>query len=84
MIKGPRLSQEQWKLLSSAFSNISQAIILFSLAAFFVPEAVGLEKEFSRPTSTLFFIFGLTIFVIALIIIKKGKYYGSDRRIHSS
>lgn len=84
MLKGPKLSQEQWKLLSGAFSNIGQAIILFSLAAFFVPEAVGLEKEFSRLTSTLFFMFGLTIFVIALIMIKKGKYYGSDRRIHSS
>jgi putative effector of murein hydrolase LrgA (UPF0299 family) len=73
MIKGPRLSQEQWKILASAFSNIGQAIILFSLAAFFVPEAVGLNKEFSRPTSSLFFMFGLTLLGIAIIIIKKGK-----------
>ena len=44
----PKLSKEQLKLLSSAFSNISLAIIIFSLASFFVPEVVGLSKDFSR------------------------------------
>ena len=58
MIKGPKLSTEQWKLLASAFSNISQAIILFSLAAFFVPETVGLPKEFPRIVAFSFFISG--------------------------
>ena len=37
-----KLSPSQWKLLASAFSNMSQAVMLFSAAASFVPEVVGL------------------------------------------
>lgn len=51
MLEGPKLSPQQWKLLAGAFSNISQAIILFALASFFVPEAVGLPRDFSRITA---------------------------------
>ncbi len=68
----PRLSKEQWKLLASAFSNMSQATILFSAAAFFVPEAVGLAKDFSRGIALAFFAFGLTILLVAVILAKKG------------
>ena len=72
-IVGPKLSQNQWKLLSSAFSNISQAIILFSLAAFFVPETVGLSKDFSRLLAFGISIFGLFNLLVAVIIVKKGR-----------
>jgi len=44
LIKGPKLTAAQWKLLSSALSNIAQAIVLFSLAAFFVPEVVAYPR----------------------------------------
>ena len=72
-IKGPKLSPNQWKLLSSAFSNMSQAIILFSLAAFFVPETVGLPKDFSQFKAFGISVFGLYILLIAVIITKKGR-----------
>ncbi len=73
MIDGPKLSREQWKLLAGAFSNISQAIILFSLAAFFVPEVVGLSKEFSRGTAVIFCFGGFIVLTFSAIIVKKGK-----------
>lgn len=72
MIKGPKLTNAQWKLLASAFSNIGQAVILFSLAAFFVPEAVQLPKDFSKLTAFAFTISGWLIFAVAVIISKKG------------
>ncbi len=73
MIKGPKLLPRQWKLLASAFSNISQAIILFSAAAFFVPEAVGLAKNFSRGLAFAYLVCGLSLLAIGVIIAKKGK-----------
>lgn len=73
MIKGPRLTSYQWKLLASAFSNMSQAVMLFSLAAFFVPETVGLAKDFSRLVSFLFFVSGLIILTGAVILSNRGK-----------
>lgn len=73
MINGPKLTPSQWKLLSSALSNISQAAILFSLAAFFVPEAVSLSKDYPKFLSLSFLISGLFMLVGAVIIIKKGK-----------
>jgi hypothetical protein len=48
MNKGPRLVASQWKVISSALSNIGQGIVLFSLVALFVPETVGLNINFSR------------------------------------
>lgn len=54
-------------------SHVSEAIILFSLAAVFVPETIGLPKEFSRITAILFLVSGLTTLVIAVILAKKGK-----------
>ena len=73
MIKGPKLTAAQWKLLASAFSNMSQAIILFSLAAFFVPEAVGLAKNFSRFVALMYFFGGLITLNMGVIMVKKGK-----------
>lgn len=72
-MKALRLSPEQWKLLSGAFSNMGQAIILFSLAAFFVPETVGLSQDFSRDFSIGFLLSGLILLAAAVIIIKRGK-----------
>lgn len=68
-----KLSPTQWTVLSKAFSNISQAIILFSLAAFFVPEAVSLTINFSKIYAFLMLLCGLSLFIITVIISKKGK-----------
>lgn len=68
-----RLSKSQWKRLASALSNISQGVILFSAAAFFVPEVVGLSKSFSRSTAFLYFLSGLCILIGAVILSKKEE-----------
>jgi len=73
MISGPKLTPKQWKLLSSAFSNISQAIILFGLAAIFVPEAISLAKDYSKISAFGFLTSGLFVLVNAVIIAEKGK-----------
>ncbi len=73
MITGPKFTAGQWKLLASALSNISQAIILFALASFTVPEAVSLSRDFSRMLALLFLTFGLLILLIAIIISKRSK-----------
>lgn len=63
----------QWKLLATAIANISQAIILFSLAAIFVPKTVSLPPEFPRLVSISFLIIGLILLMGGVIIIKRGK-----------
>ncbi len=73
MIKFFRLSNDKWQVLSSALSHIGQAIILFSLAALFVPEAVSLSKDFSRVFALIYLIGGLLILCIAVIIRDRGK-----------
>lgn len=67
------LIPNQWEILYKALSNISQGIILFSLAALFVPGAVGLPKDFSRILASSFLLGGLFLLTIAVIIGKKGK-----------
>jgi len=71
--KSLKLSPEQWKILSAAFSNIGQAVILFSAAAFFVPETVNLSKNFSRGIAFIFFLCGLILLIIAVILTKRSK-----------
>ena len=73
MLRVPKLSKSQWKLLSSSLSNMSQALILFSAAAFFFPQTVGLEKDFSKITAFLSFLYGLLLLSIAVIMAKKGE-----------
>lgn len=73
MLKGPKLISNQWKMLSSAFSNMSQAIILFSLTAFFVPEAISLNKDYPHVNAIGFLFWGLFTLGIAVIISRKGK-----------
>lgn len=73
MIKGPKLTRSQWEHIAKASSNIAQAIILFSLAAFFVPETVQLPSKFPQLIASIFFLVGLIIFVLSVIFIKKGK-----------
>lgn len=68
MIKQLKLTGPQWKLLAGAFSNISQAIILFSLAAFFVPVTVGLSKTFPHLAAVGFLINGLLILIFAAML----------------
>lgn len=73
MIHGPRLILNQWKLLASAISNISQAIILFGLAALFVPETLNLGNSFSKELASLILIGGLLLLIAAVIISKRGQ-----------
>lgn len=73
LIRRPKLTPTQWKMISQAFSNISQAIVLFSAAAFFVPEAVGLNKDFSKITAFIFSVCGLILLTIAVIISRRGE-----------
>lgn len=72
-MKGLKLSPEQWKLLAGAFSNMGQAIVLFSLAALFVPEAIGLIKSFSRFIAGGYLLAGLTVLLLGVILTEKGK-----------
>lgn len=72
-LKGPKLTLGQWKLLSSVISNISQAIILFGLAALFVPQALNLEGNFSKEFASLILISGLSLLIAAVIISKRGR-----------
>lgn len=73
MIKGPKLTAAQWKLLASAFSNMSQAVILFSMTAFFVPEAVSLPGNFSQVLAVGFLFGGLLMLVVGVIIVRKER-----------
>ncbi|MBI3282551.1 hypothetical protein HYZ70_00560 [Candidatus Curtissbacteria bacterium] len=73
MIKDPKLTPEQWKLLASVATNLSQAIVLFSLAAFFIPEAMNLPGDFSNLISLAYLSCGLILLAIGVTIIKKGK-----------
>ncbi len=65
-----RLATSQWKVITSALSNISQAIILFSLTAFFTPEAVNLNRDFSTQMAISFLFSGLLLFILGVIITK--------------
>jgi len=68
-----QLSPKQWKLLSSVFSNVGQAILLFAAAAFFVPRTVGLQETYSKINSSVFIVIGLLFIVVAVIIVDKEK-----------
>ena len=61
-----------WKYLATGFSNITQAIILFSLAAIFVPEAVNLSLLFTKAKAIGYLFCGVALFIIGGIISKKG------------
>lgn len=63
---------KQWKLLATAISNIAQAVILFSLAAIFVPEVVNLSSEFSRIQAIIYLIIGLLVLMGGAIIMRRG------------
>ena len=73
MINWLKLTKDQWGFLASAFSNIAQAIILFSLAALFVPEVVNLTNYFSRSLAILYLLSGLLILAVAVIMKSRGK-----------
>lgn len=72
-ILGPKFTPKQWTLFGKSFANISQAIIIFSAAAFFVPETVSLSNDFSRLSALTYFLFGLFLLYGSGIIIEKGK-----------
>lgn len=73
LLKGPKLTPAQWKILAYACCNISQAIILFGLAALFVPKAVNLESDFPRFIALIYLSWGLLLLVISVTISKKVK-----------
>lgn len=68
-----KLSPAQWKVLSSAFSNMGQAVILFAFAALFTPQTVNLSENFSKQFAILALIYGLLLLGVGVIIVKKGK-----------
>lgn len=71
MIKWFRLNTNQYKVLSSAITNVAQAIILFALAAFFVPQTIDLPEDFSQQFALLALIQGLLLLIVAVIMSKK-------------
>lgn len=72
-LKAPRiaLDKNQWGVLSSASSNMGQAMTLFGLAGFFVPQAVNLPVDFSQNLALVSFITGLSLLVVAVILSKR-------------
>ena len=73
MVQQLKLTSAKLKIFASASSNIGQAIILFSLTAFFFPEVVSLPKEFSKEIASLVFIGGLLLIIGAAIITREDK-----------
>lgn len=67
------LTPNQWKVLASASSNIGQGIILFALAAFFVPEAVGLPSSFPKDFSIKILLGGLILLISAIIMSRENN-----------
>ena len=68
-----KLNRARLKIFASASSNIGQAIILFSLTAFFFPEVVSLPQNFSEEIASLVFIGGLLLIMGAARITKEDK-----------
>lgn len=68
-----RLTPNQWNVLYTAVSHISQGVILFSLGAFFVPEAVGLPLTFPKDFSIKILIGGLVLLLSAIIMSREKK-----------
>lgn len=73
MLQGPKLRPPQWRRLASVFSNVGQAIVIFSLAAVFVPEVVGLKLGFPRLVGFLYLFWGLIIIMGAVILSYKEE-----------
>lgn len=73
LLKGPKLTPSQWKYLATGASNVSLAIIIFSLAAIFVPETVNLTGEFSQAKAVFYLICGFLLFGVGVIISKNVK-----------
>jgi hypothetical protein len=68
-----KLSQAQWKILISVMSNTSQAVILFGLAGYFVPQSINLTLDFPRKFAVLTLVAGLLILLATVILGKRGK-----------
>lgn len=68
-----RLIPRQWKLLTSVFSNIGQAVLLFAAAAFFVPDTVALKYNYPKANALVFVLVGLLLILVAVIISKKEQ-----------
>ena len=73
MLGSIKLHPSQWKRLTSALSTIGQAIVIFSLAAIFVPEAVGLPTDFSKIIGFIYLFCGLIIIVGVVILAIKEE-----------
>ena len=67
------LSKAQWKRINTGLATTAQAIILFAIAAVFVPETVGLDPHYSKFFAIIFFIYGLLLFVVAVILTKEEE-----------
>lgn len=71
MVKLFHLTPARWRILASISSHIGQAVTLFSLAALFVPETVGLTRDFSKIFASRTLIAGLLLLVAAVIMTRE-------------
>lgn len=68
-----KLTKYQWQVLSSAIIHIAEAVLIFSLAAFFAPVSLSLASDYPRINSLGYLISGLTLLTIGIILSKRGK-----------
>ncbi len=68
------LSTKRRDYVAKYFSNISQAVLLFSLSVLFVPDILNLKRDFPQEKVWASLTFGLAFFMLgAIIITRKNK-----------
>lgn len=68
-----RLSRVQYRFLASFFRTLAEAIILGLSAAFFLPEALQLEKSIPVLRYMILMVIGLLSLAFGVILEKKGE-----------
>jgi predicted membrane channel-forming protein YqfA (hemolysin III family) len=68
-----KLTSNQWQVLYSAISHISQGVILFALGAIFVPQTVSLQDSYPKQFGIIIFTGGLILLLSAIIMSKDRK-----------
>jgi hypothetical protein len=63
----------QYRLLSEFCRETSQAILLTSVAGYFLPPAIGLETAVSFDMFLRLAIAGLTLLITGVILVAKGE-----------
>lgn len=68
-----RFSKSQYQYYSSAFKTLAEGVMLGSLAAYFLPEALQMRDPISLIRFLIFFSTGILVLIIGGIINKRGK-----------